>query len=91
MMMQTTRTGSTIRRLGGATSVLISITGARAGEQFRWALDTSRNLSSGAFKWMPKIIASPTQHALTSMGDASTAVGRHLIDTASRSINPAKD
>ena len=87
--MTSTRAGSVVRRLGGATSVLVSITGARAGEQFRWALDTSRNLGFGAFGWMPRIVTSPTQHVLTTMSEVSTAAGRRLSDAASRSTNRA--
>ena len=77
-----TPAGGLVRRFGGAASVLVSITSARAGEQFRWVLGTPQALGSDLAHHTPAIIARTSKRSLRDLGRLSTLIGQGLSNAA---------
>ena len=83
-------TGGFVRRFGGAASVLMSITAARAGEQFRWILTAPQSLSNDLARHTPVIVASTSKRAVRDLGRLSSVIGQNLSAAAQHATHGSR-
>ena len=83
-------TGGFVRRFGGAASVLMSITAARAGEQFRWILAAPQTFGNDLARHTPVVVATTSKRAVRDLGRLSTVIGQNLSSAAQHSTHGSR-